>query len=274
MRKITKLSILLLILVSVITGCRAVLSDDRPFTGISGESQVKTTSATTGDSMICGECAGEEKEGACEHKISTPVPAASLPCGEPEEFLTIRPKKTGRTKTTEPPVTTTAPKTTQSKVSQTAPATSQVKTTTKAAEKTATGSAAKEPAGFYNESYEQRVVTLVNKERAAVGLPPLHMNNSLWDSARVRAKEITRVWGHKSPDGKRFTTAIKISCCGAGENIAAGQSKPESVVSSWMASPSHRDNILNPDYKLIGVGCYYDYSCQYKTYWSQLFVTP
>lgn len=280
MRKILRFALLLVILLSLLTGCRDVLSDDRPFTGIPEESQPRTTSSTTGDSMVCGECADEGQKGQCEHVIPASVPAASLPCGEPEEALTTRPKKSGRTKTTDPPAETTSPKTTKpkttqpTKATQAAPATSQVKTTTKAAETTTTGSTVKEPAAFYNESYEHQVVALVNAERAAAGLSPLEMNKSLWDSARVRAEEITRVWGHKRPDGKRFATAIKINYCGAGENIAAGQSKPESVVRSWMASPSHRDNILNPNYKWIGVACYYDYSCQYKTYWCQLFVTP
>ncbi len=289
MRKTLRLTICLIILLFLLTGCRDVLSDDRPFTGIPGDSQITTTSVTTGDSMVCGECADEGKEGRCEHKMPASVPAASLPCSEPEEVLTTRPKKTGRTKATEPPVTTTLPKTTQPKTTQskttqpkttqpkttqTKPATSQAQTTTKAAETTTTGSTATESVAFYNESYEHQVVALVNAERAAAGLSPLEMNKSLWDSARVRAEEITRVWGHKRPDGRRFATAIKINYCGAGENIAAGQSTPERVVRSWMDSPSHRDNILNPNFKWIGVGCYYDYSCQYKTYWSQLFVAP
>jgi cysteine-rich secretory family protein len=43
----------------------------------------------------------------------------------------------------------------------------------------------------------------------------------------------------------------------AGENLAWGTlslSTPASIVDSWMHSPEHRDNILNPDFKELGVG--------------------
>lgn len=40
----------------------------------------------------------------------------------------------------------------------------------------------------------------------------------------------------------------------AGENLAMGFSSAEGVVDAWMDSPSHRANLLNPDYQDIGVG--------------------
>jgi uncharacterized protein YkwD len=39
-----------------------------------------------------------------------------------------------------------------------------------------------------------------------------------------------------------------------GENIAQGQPDAESVIASWMNSPGHRNNILNPDYAFLGCG--------------------
>lgn len=41
-----------------------------------------------------------------------------------------------------------------------------------------------------------------------------------------------------------------------GENIAAGFSTPASVMQGWMDSQGHRENILNPHYREIGVGYY------------------
>ena len=39
-----------------------------------------------------------------------------------------------------------------------------------------------------------------------------------------------------------------------GENIAYNQADPASVVASWMQSPPHRENMLNPAFTDIGVG--------------------
>lgn len=128
--------------------------------------------------------------------------------------------------------------------------------------------------GTYYQNYEEEVVRLVNVERAKEGLSPLRMDSSLRSSARLRAKEISDCWGHTRPKGQRFCTAIKLSYHKAAENIAAGQQTPEGVVRGWMGSDSHRANIMNPNFKLIGVGCYYDSGTSYKIYWSQLFIAP
>ena len=128
--------------------------------------------------------------------------------------------------------------------------------------------------GTYYQNYEAEVVRLVNAERAKEGLAPLQMVSSLKSSARLRAKELAGCWSHTRPNGQRFCTAIKLSYHKAAENIAAGQQSPETVVKGWMNSASHRANIMNPNFKLIGVGCYYDSSTSYKIYWSQLFIAP
>ena len=59
-----------------------------------------------------------------------------------------------------------------------------------------------------------------------------------------------------------------------GENIAAGQETPESVMAGWMTSPGHRANILNPAFKEIGVG-FTRSNGQFGIYWVQVFgATP
>ena len=61
----------------------------------------------------------------------------------------------------------------------------------------------------------------------------------------------------------------------SGENLNAGNAavSPETVVASWMASPDHRANILNPEFKYLSVGFVFDPNSQHKTYWSQYFST-
>ena len=123
-------------------------------------------------------------------------------------------------------------------------------------------------------SYEDQVVALVNDERSKENLPPLTMNSSLRASARLRAREIVDVWGHTRPNGTRFFTAVTIAYSRVGENIGAGCPTPARVVQRWMESPGHRSNIMNPCFTLIGVGCHYDSTQPYGTYWGQIFATP
>ncbi|NJK63738.1 MAG: CAP domain-containing protein [Synechococcaceae cyanobacterium SM2_3_1] len=72
-------------------------------------------------------------------------------------------------------------------------------------------------------------------------------------------------------------TAAGYAWIALGENIAQGQTAPEQVMQSWMASEGHRSNILNPVFEEIGVGD----AIAPRTgnpYWVQLFgcgaVTP
>lgn len=122
--------------------------------------------------------------------------------------------------------------------------------------------------------FRQEVLRLVNVERAKRGLSLLTMDNSkLTNAALLRTKEITQVYSHTRPNGKVCFTALDeygVDHGFAGENIAAGQKTPEAVVNGWMNSPGHRANILNPNYKKIGIG-YMRTNSGYKYYWVQMF---
>ena len=122
--------------------------------------------------------------------------------------------------------------------------------------------------------YEQQVIQLVNEQRAAAGLPALTMSTELMNTADLRAQEIVVMFDHVRPDGTSCFTAF--DACGVtgltrGENIAAGQTSPSAVMSSWMGSSGHKDNILDPDFTKIGVGYYSAPNDPYKYYWVQVF---
>ena len=53
-----------------------------------------------------------------------------------------------------------------------------------------------------------------------------------------------------------------------GENVAQGQSNPHAVMTAWMDSPPHRANILNAEFKTLGVGVELGGS---GPYWTQNF---
>jgi uncharacterized protein YkwD len=64
---------------------------------------------------------------------------------------------------------------------------------------------------------------------------------------------------HTDPDGATpWDRAEKagISDLG-GENIARGQADAAAVMEAWMNSPGHRANILNCDFKTLGVGVHF-----------------
>ncbi len=142
---------------------------------------------------------------------------------------------------------------------------------------TAAKSAAAAPASGNIGAYEQQVVDLVNKERAAAGLPALKVNAKLAGVAEKKAEDLrdNNYFAHQSPTyGSPFDMMKQfgISYTSAGENIAKGQKTPADVMNGWMNSEGHRANILNSSYTEIGVG--YVTDSNGTTYWVQHFIRP
>ncbi|GAP07430.1 cysteine-rich secretory protein family [Anaerolinea thermolimosa] len=130
-----------------------------------------------------------------------------------------------------------------------------------------------------NAAFEQQVVELVNQERASAGLPPLKRNLDLDYAARYHAQDMhdDRYFFHDTYDGSTWVcdTWQRLSnyyptTGWMGENIAGGYTTPSSVMAGWMNSPGHKANILNSNYREIGVGYYYGPS-GYQHYWVQDF---
>ena len=120
---------------------------------------------------------------------------------------------------------------------------------------------------------EKEVVRLVNEIRVQNGLKSLTEDWELSRVARIKSQDMkdNNYFSHTSPVYGTPFQMIKnfgISYRSAGENIAKGQSTPQSVVNSWMNSSGHRANILNPSYTHIGVG----YVASGK-YWTQMFIS-
>ena len=121
-------------------------------------------------------------------------------------------------------------------------------------------------------SYAEQIVKLVNAERAKEGLPAVQLDAQITAAANIRAREIVQQFAHTRPNGSSFYTVLKengISYMGCGENIAYGQRSAEEVMDGWMNSSGHRANIMNKNYKNIGVGYYQD--ARGVKYWVKLF---
>lgn len=107
---------------------------------------------------------------------------------------------------------------------------------------------------------EDRVVDLVNEQRAGNGCRALKPSKQLRKAARRHTVAMAQagVMSHQLPGEAKFSTRItRAGYRGwnlVAENIARGFSSPESVMTAWMNSPDHRHNILNCRLREIGVG--------------------
>ena len=101
---------------------------------------------------------------------------------------------------------------------------------------------------------EEEVVRLVNEERVKYGLQPLEISEKLMQTAKIKSKDMStkNYFAHTDPDSYNIARDLNV-----GENIASMGMSPKGVVNGWLNSKKgHREQILNPDYKYIGVGVY------------------
>lgn len=103
---------------------------------------------------------------------------------------------------------------------------------------------------------------------------PLVWNNQLTDAARDHARDMSKrkYFSHTSKDGRTIQNRIMAAgytyagykSFAIGENIAQGQESIAEVSNGWFESPGHCKNLMNPDFKEIGVA-------EYNRYWVQDF---
>jgi uncharacterized protein YkwD len=107
-------------------------------------------------------------------------------------------------------------------------------------------------------SVESALVQETNATRARHGRPPLALDTSLLRSARRHAQWMTR------------NRSLRHTSAAVAENIAMGQSSSSEVIRDWMNSPGHRANILNSNYRRIGVAAYR--GADGRIFWCQQFL--
>ncbi len=112
--------------------------------------------------------------------------------------------------------------------------------------------------GFASDISPERVIELTNQKRLESGLPPLRYNQTLTLAALAKAGDMFAFdyWSHISPSGRDpwvFFNEAGYDYLHAGENLARDFYTNEAVVEAWMASPTHRENILSGKYEEIGL---------------------
>jgi uncharacterized protein YkwD len=112
--------------------------------------------------------------------------------------------------------------------------------------------------GYAANISTDEVVRLTNQKRVEAGVPTLRYNASLAQAALAKGNHMlaNQYWAHIAPDGTepwKFFTDVGYRYRYAGENLARDFTNPTAVVDAWMASPTHRDNLLSNKYADIGV---------------------
>lgn len=102
------------------------------------------------------------------------------------------------------------------------------------------------------------VITLMNHYRRQNLLPGLHADPRLMKAAEDRMRDMEEMgyWSHQSPEGRSpffWLLFRSYRFRAAGENLARGFETADLLVSSWMDSPGHRQNILGAEFHHVGV---------------------
>ncbi|MHB2015616.1 MAG: CAP domain-containing protein [Candidatus Xenobia bacterium] len=118
---------------------------------------------------------------------------------------------------------------------------------------------------------EMQILQWTNATRMMNGLPPLVPDPRLANAARGHCQEMISLdyFDHQSPTPGLRRLADRVLAAGAGnyvlvgENIAQiedypdslhGENAAERIVRGWMESPDHRENLMRPQFRTIGVG--------------------
>lgn len=112
---------------------------------------------------------------------------------------------------------------------------------------------------------DAQILTRLNATRVAHGLRPLVVSDDLEKAAVSHSRALVRagVFQHDSPDGtsfaqrlKRFYTPAGYDSWAAGENLLYNTADIDarSAIQAWLDSPRHRENMLEPDWREVGIG--------------------
>ena len=105
---------------------------------------------------------------------------------------------------------------------------------------------------------EQRMLDLINAERAKVGVPTLSLRAEIVPVARAHSRDMfeRKYFSHVNPEGKDAGDRLDdagVSYFLAGENLAYAPDVG-TAHEGLMNSEGHRKNILEPEFRRIGIG--------------------
>ncbi len=112
---------------------------------------------------------------------------------------------------------------------------------------------------------DQQVLAEVNRTRLAHGLRRLVLSDGLQKAAGSHSKQMLDrgFFAHDAPGGLPFAKRVRsyyrsdgFTNWSAGENLlySTGEITAEVAVQAWLDSPEHRENMLSPAWREVGVG--------------------
>ncbi len=111
--------------------------------------------------------------------------------------------------------------------------------------------------GISSDVSIDQLLVLTNQKRQENGLGPLSLDERLSQAAIGKGNDMLSkgYWAHISPDGTTpwlFIKGAGYSYTYAGENLARGYTNSSDVINAWMASDSHKQNMLSGNYSNVG----------------------
>lgn len=121
---------------------------------------------------------------------------------------------------------------------------------------------------------EQAFLAMINDYRQQNGAGALAIDSSLEDASRWMSNDlgVNNYFSHTDSLGR--SPFVRMSDFGynyntwKGENIAAGYTTASAVFNGWKNSPGHNANMLNANYRVIGIGRVYTAGSSYGWYWT------
>ncbi|MEY2688029.1 MAG: hypothetical protein RL375_2227 [Pseudomonadota bacterium] len=109
--------------------------------------------------------------------------------------------------------------------------------------------------------------------KAYAAAAPLAWNAALASAAQGHSDDMASLnyFSHTSRDGRQFDQRASQAGYTGGflaENIAAGQGSLQSALNSWVGSPGHCANLMDPDYTDVALACATRSGTTYGTYWT------
>ncbi|MCX6740294.1 MAG: CAP domain-containing protein [Candidatus Parcubacteria bacterium] len=104
----------------------------------------------------------------------------------------------------------------------------------------------------------KEIIALTNELRQKLNLPMLQENALLNQAAYNKAQDmmVNQYFAHLSPENKNALNWIRgvgYSYAAVGENLAMGFSGAKEVFTAWTLSKTHNANLIDSDFKEIGV---------------------
>lgn len=126
------------------------------------------------------------------------------------------------------------------------------------------------------EPTHDELIALINQARADYGLGAVRGNANLGVAARGHAADMATndFLSHTGSDGRKLVERVAASGYAyayVSEAVAGGARSPREALHMWLTSANHRDLVLSPEAREVGIGIAHSPHSTYKTYWAAVF---